>query len=220
MRKALVFALVSTVSFLLVSCFNITVNVYFPEKDVKSAFKSLEQQLMKGGEGESPAQPGGAPPAQPDGAPGGTKPQGRLDFELGARPAYAQGTGELSAELADKLRNDPEVVKAYKGMGERLGYINRLRDQGVLGEGSDGLLKPRGSLGKKETLAMEEENADRTAVINAMAKAIVELNNQPVNKSTIGQVLGKAGEQFADVRREAAKPGWWIQKPDGSWVKK
>lgn len=220
MSKALVFALVSAASFLLVSCFNITVNVYFPEKDVKSAFKSLEQQLMKGGEGESPAPPATSPPAQPGGAPGETKPQGRLIFEFGATSAYAQGASELSAGLADKLKNDPEVVKAYKGMGERLGYINRLRDQGVLGEGNDGLVKPRGSLGKKETLAMEEENADRTAVIKAMAKAIVELNNQPVNKGTIGQVLGKAGEQFADVRRESAKPGWWLQNPDGSWARK
>ena len=33
--------------FVLVSCAVITVNIYFPEKDVKEAYKSLEKELMK-----------------------------------------------------------------------------------------------------------------------------------------------------------------------------
>lgn len=198
----------------LVSCFSITVNVYFPEKDVKSAFKSLEQQLMKG-EGE----PDKTAPAEPskDSAPG---PQGWLDIGFGPKAAYAQGVSEQSAELADKLRSDPDVVAAYGEMGGRLGYIDRLRDQGTVGEGSDGLLKPKGDLGKKESSAVAEENANRTTIIRAMAKAIVELNGQPVNSDTVGQVLDKAAAQFAAVRRDAAKPGWLVQNADGSWVKK
>ncbi len=200
----------------LFSCFNITVNVYFPEKDVKSAFKSLEQDLMKG-EGapapESPAAP--SPEAAPPAAP-----HTWLQFELGPRAAYAQGASELSAELADKLKNDPSVVQAYRNMGARLGFVDRLRDQGLVGEGKDGLLSARDKLDKRSAAAVAEENADRSAIIKAMAKAIVQINNQPVNDQTISQVLDKAAGQFAAVRRDAAKPGWWVQNADGSWAQK
>ena len=147
MRRTAGYTILFLSSFLLVSCFSITVNVYFPERDVKSAFKSLERQLMKGGEGEAPATPDNAPKETPE-------PQGGLRFELGLPWAYAQGTGELEAELAEKLKNDPAVVKAYRDMGARLAFVDRLRDQGLAGEGSDGLLKPRGELDKRGSLAL------------------------------------------------------------------
>jgi uncharacterized protein YdbL (DUF1318 family) len=141
-----------------------------------------------------------------------------LDF--GVRTAYAQGTGELSESLSEYLKQDPDVVKAYGEMGGRVDYINRLRDQGTLGEGNDGLLKPRGDLGKKETAAMNQENANRKTIVRAMAKAIVLINGQTVTNAAIDQVLDKAAGQFAAVRADSAKPGWWVQKADGSWAKK
>ncbi|MBI5694322.1 MAG: DUF1318 domain-containing protein [Nitrospirae bacterium] len=177
--------------------------------------KSLEQQLMKG----EPAPEKPATPEEPakDAAPG---PQSWFRFDFGPKAAYAQGVSEQSAELADKLRSNPDVVAAYKEMGDRLGYIDRLREQGTVGEGSDGLLAPRGDMGKKESAAMAEENKNRTAIIRAMAVAIVELNGQPVNDANVGQVLSKAAAQFAAVRADAAKPGWWVQGADGAWGKK
>jgi len=201
----------------LLACFNITVNVYFPAKDVKSAFKSLEQDLMKGAEGAEPgeAEPGAAPE---EGA--GTGPQSRIIELLGPSSAYAQGSGELSSELAEKLRDDPEVVKAYREMGSRLGYIDRLRDTGMVGEANNGMLSARQALGKKESLAVDKENDNRSSIIWAMARAIVEINGQPVNNDTIRQVLDKAASEFAAVRRDSAKPGWWIQKTDGGWAQK
>jgi len=39
--------IVGLVSFLVISCATITVNVYFPQKEVKSAFKSLEEELLQ-----------------------------------------------------------------------------------------------------------------------------------------------------------------------------
>ena len=214
MKPALKYVIAAIACAFLVSCFNITVNVYFPEKDVKSAFKTLEQELMKGeGAPESPAAPAPetAPPAGP---------HSWLRFGFGPEEAYAQGAGELSSELADKLKNEPSVVQAYRAMGERLGFVNRLRDQGLVGEGKDGLLSPKDKLDKRSAAAVAEENADRQAIIKAMAKAIVQINNQPVNDQTISQVLDKAAAQFAAVRRDAAKAGWWVQNEDGSWAKK
>jgi len=205
-------------SVILFSCFSITVNVYFPEKDVKSAFKSLEKDLMKGGEGTAPTETPDAVPPKNDEAP--AKPQSRIELRFGPTEAFAQGAGELSSELAAKLRDDPDVVKAYREMGERLGFINRLRDQGLVGEGKDGSLVPKGELDKRQSAAVREENDNRATVIRAMAKAIVEINKQPVNDSSIGQVLDKAASQFASVRRESAKPGWWVQGEGGGWTKK
>src|SRR5512143_3948551 len=183
MKTAIKYVVALVACLFLFSCFNITVNVYFPEKDVKSAFKTLEQDLMKGeGAPESPAAPApeAAPPAEP---------HTWLRFELGPKAAYAQGAGELSSELADKLKNEPSVVQAYRSMGQRLGFVDRLRDQGLVGEGKDGLLAARDKLDKRSAAAVAEENTDRQTIIKAMAKAIVQINNQPVNDQTISQVL-------------------------------
>jgi hypothetical protein len=32
--------------------------------------------------------------------------------------------------------------------------------------------------------------------------------------------MGKAAATYAETRRDAAKPGWWIQLPNGRWVQK
>ena len=219
MRKSLVLVAVVLAS-IVASCFSITVNVYFPEKDVKSAYQSLEQQLLKGtGEMNVPA-PALTPPA-PKGAKPGTKPESRLEIRVGpATACAAESAGDLSVKIADKLKSDPDVVAAYRNMGERLGFIDGLRDKGTLGEGNDGLLKPRGELTKKEKLAMDEDNKDRKAIIKAMGKAIVELNGQPVTDAALKDVVPKAAAEFAGVRGDAAKPGWWVQGADGNWTKK
>jgi hypothetical protein len=53
-----------------------------------------------------------------------------------------------------------------------------------------------------------------------MAKAIIRINRQPDNEENMNQVRPQAVEQFAAVRRDSAKAGWWIQSPDGNWSKK
>jgi hypothetical protein len=45
MKKKVNFIMVAM--FFIVSCAVITVNIYFPEKDVKEAYKNLEKELMK-----------------------------------------------------------------------------------------------------------------------------------------------------------------------------
>ncbi len=53
-----------------------------------------------------------------------------------------------------------------------------------------------------------------------MARAILKINKMPTDAANLTQVTPQAAEQFATLRREEAKPGWWIQRPDGSWVQK
>ncbi len=53
-----------------------------------------------------------------------------------------------------------------------------------------------------------------------MAKAIVRINKVPENESNLNQVMPQATEQFAAIRRDSAKKGWWIQDTSGIWNKK
>jgi hypothetical protein len=53
-----------------------------------------------------------------------------------------------------------------------------------------------------------------------MAKAIIRINRVPENEQNLKQVMPQAVEQFAAIRRESAKKGWWIQAPDGNWSRK
>jgi len=187
------------------ACAIITVNIYFPEKDVKEAYKALEKELMTPNEKQQPA---------PD-----TKPQSFIPFEF-VRSAYAQEPG-LSDKIADAVKKMPDVVNAYKEMGGRIAETDRLRDSGLAGEANDGMLVERDKgLSPADRKIIEAENGNRRTVINGMAKAIIRLNRQPETPDNLRQVVPQATKQFASIRRDSAKKGWWIQDDSGNWGKK
>jgi hypothetical protein len=190
---------------ILVSCAIITVNIYFPEKEVKEAYKELEKELMTpGGPGKEPT----------------SKPEGSSKFELIAS-AYAQEPG-LADNIAQIVKRMPEVVNAYKEMGARLPAIDKLRDSGAVGEGKDGLLVVRDEklMTPEGKRLVDIENGNRRTVMNGMARAIIRINRVPENDSNLKQVLPQAVEQFAALRRDSAKKGCWIQDQYGNWARK
>lgn len=193
----------------LVSCAIITVNIYFPEKEVKEAYKELEKELM------TPGGPGQEPTSKPEG-----KPEGSSKFEL-ISSAYAQEAG-LADNIAQIVKRMPEVVNAYKEMGARLPAIDKLRDSGAVGEGKDGLLVVRDEklMTPENRRLVDMENGNRRTVINGMARAIIRINRVPENEANLKQVLPQAVEQFAALRRDSAKKGWWIQDQYGNWARK
>jgi hypothetical protein len=193
----------------LVSCAIITVNIYFPEKEVKEAYKELEKELM------TPGGPGEEPTSKPEG-----KPEGSSKFEL-ISSAYAQEAG-LADNIAQIVKRMPEVVNAYKEMGARLSAIDKLRDSGAVGEGKDGLLVVRDEklMTPENRRLVDMENGNRRTVINGMARAIIRINRVPENEANLKQVLPQAVEQFAGLRRDSAKKGWWIQDQYGNWTRK
>lgn len=210
MRKIRMKLFLASAVFLLVSCAVITVNIYFPEKDVKEAYKSLEKDLMN---------PGATPPAKPDDKKPGGKSQSLLHFEF-IPSAYAQETG-LAEKLSDSIKKMPDVVNAYKEMGARIADIDRLRDSGAVGEGKDGQLIVReGTLSAADRKLVEQENADRKIVMNGMARAMVRINRDKENDASIKKVMPQAVEYFASLRRDSAKKGWWIQDSNGNWIRK
>lgn len=201
------------------ACAIITVNVYFPEKDVKSAYKSLEDELLE----PAPKKPG------PASAP---KPSSRVDRRslLAAEgkwrvalvaDAFAQD--DLAQRITEEIKGYPEVVAAYKGLGQRLDRLNQLRDQELVGEGKNGKVVLRAKppkVGDAESQLVDEENKDREVIISGMAKAILKLTKQESTSANLAKVKPQASETFASLRRDRAKPGWWVQLPDGTWKRK
>jgi hypothetical protein len=205
--KKKVLVVVTILFLIMVSCMVITVNIYFPEKDVKEAYKALEKELM--------TPEGGNPKGKP-----GEKPESSIKFEL-VTSAHAQEAG-LSDKIAEIVKKMPDVVNAYKEMGARLTDIDGMRGSGAVGEGNDGMLVVRDEKlltpDQKKLIAME--NANRKTVVSGMAKAIIRINRVPENEQNLKQVMPQAVEQFAAIRRDSAKKGWWIQSPDGNWSRK
>ena len=204
MKKSIIFVTFA-LFFIVASCAVITVNIYFPEKDVKEAYKTLEKELMN-----VDKKPGTGPE---------DKPQSSLRFEL-IPSAYAQEPG-LSEKISEIVKKMPEVVNAYREMGARIADTDRLRDSGAVGEGNKGMLMEREkALPPADRNIVEIENANRRTVINGMARAIIRINRVPENEENLKQVMPQATEQFAAIRRDSATKGWWIQSPDGNWVRK
>ena len=205
MKRRFRFA-VGALFFIIASCAVITVNIYFPEKDVKEAYKTLEKELMTPGKKMDETKPEKAPTG---------KPESWLRFEFAA--AYAQESG-LAGNIAEIVKKMPDVVNAYREMGARVADTDRLRDGGSVGEGKDGLLVIREkNLSPADRQIVENENANRKTVINGMAKAIIRINRAQETPDNLRQVMPQAAAQFASIRRDSAKKGWWIQDANGNW---
>lgn len=209
---------------LLFSCAIITVNVYFPEKAVKEAYKSLDEMLLKN-EGEKlpggqqpPAAEPAALPAEPQ---SGSQSSLKQIFRSVSLVSVAQAAEE-GDDLAIELGSMPEVVAAYAEMSQRQSALNALFTSGAVGLTSQGLVTVRD---KTKVSAQDEglvsaENRSRKTVIGSMAKAILKITKQEATKAALDQTMGKAAATYAETRREAAKPGWWMQLQNGKWVQK
>ena len=211
MRKKVIKKTGVLLSMLLISCAIITVNIYFPEKEVKEAYQALEKELMTPEE----KKPEGAPEEKP-----ASSPQSSIRFEW-VVSAHAQESG-LADKISEAVKKMPDVVAAYREMGGRLSDIDRLRDSGAVGEGKNGLLAVRDEklLAPADRSLVASENENRTTVMNGMAKAIVRLNRDPENDQNLKQVMPQAVEQFAAIRQSSAKKGWWVQDSYGNWTRK
>lgn len=91
-------------------------------------------------------------------------------------------------------------------MKERLPVIADLKSKGVIGENNRGYLGYVSGNRANEAL-IAAENKDRKAIYSYFAK----------QQNTTLEVVEKVQ---ANRKAEKAKPGEFIQNPDGSWVKK
>jgi uncharacterized protein len=219
MKRHIMKMILALSCFILAACAVITVNVYFPEKAAKEAYKSLDEMLLKPGE-KAPGAKGTAPaPSAPE-----AKPQSSL-FDPGMSfalvPAAYAADNEADA-LAIELSSMPEVLKAYDDMSRRLPRLNQLFASHAIGLSNQGLISARdkSKLTSQDEGTISAENQSRKTVITSMAKAILKLNKQKESKAALDQVLPKAAATFADTKRDDAQPGWWVQLQNGRWVQK
>jgi len=214
-------ALLISALLILTGCAVITVNVYFPEKDINQAYSTLEDELLQSGKKKAPEQP--AKPADPADKQSALPLLYRMIPAANAQDLRKDDEEGLSADLVQKIKANPDVVQAYKNMGDRMDSMDKLRTDGTLGEGSNGLVILRvdeDALEKKTIKLIRDENKDRDVIMKGMAKAMREVRNLPENDESIKTTQKQATEQFAKLRAQKAKTGWWLQDSEGKWVQK
>jgi len=109
---------------------------------------------------------------------------------------------------------------AYQAMRNRdynRDDVNLMLEEGVAGEGNEGLLVIRQEnftlpeISRQEALTiLEEENADRETLIERLRRTSGVPEDQADQIARI----------FAGLNRDAAPEGSWIQTPEGEWVRK
>ena len=174
----------------------VTVNVYFPAKEVEKKAGDIVDDIRKS---EPP------PPAAPAG------PQSSInhlyDLVFHNRLAYAQKTDEITYPTIQSIKQRirerfPRLVPFFQkgAIGEgRMGYIEMLEGKG---------LTPSEKNDMKSL--MDAENRDRRALYLEVAKSMNISSDQ----------IGKVQRIFAQKWQHAAERGWWIQKDDQQWVQK
>ena len=188
---------------LLAAC--VTVNVYFPEAEVRDLSKQIEEQVRK----QAAEQSGEAPPPAPQPPPAPNQGASLFDLLVGATPAMAQ--------VAQPEITNPAIRKIIDSRSARFNELRRYFDQGVLGENNKGLVEVRNLEALTDLKAradvqrlVKAENADRQELYKEIAAA----------KNVDLAQLPKIRETYAGTLRQNAKSGDWIQQPGGSWVKK
>ncbi|MCX6564812.1 MAG: DUF1318 domain-containing protein [Candidatus Aminicenantes bacterium] len=171
----------------------ITINIYFPEATVRKAAEEIVEEIRKTDEEKKAPD---ALTACPEAAP----------FSL-VPAAYAQEATNVST---------PAIRALKETMKKRFALLKPYFNDGNIGETNLGMIDVRSEAGlnlqTKATLRnlVKAENDDRTDLYAEVAKAL------DIEDSQIERIQ----KIFAENWIAAAAPGWWIQKEDGSWVKK
>jgi uncharacterized protein YdbL (DUF1318 family) len=196
--KSLKFASISLFFLFLFSC--LTINIYFPEAEIRKEAEEIVKEIRKSEE------------------------------EKKEDKKNVSGVGEAQKILSDRENSFSLVPAAYaqedvtnpkiralkQSLSERFPKLRPFFDKGNIGETNDGFIQIRDESGlnlKEKALLrnlVKGENNDRRNFYDEYAKA------KEIDSSQIKRVQ----KIFAEKWINEAKTGWWIQKEDGSWIKK
>ncbi|MBN2244794.1 MAG: YdbL family protein, partial [Candidatus Aminicenantes bacterium] len=110
----------------------------------------------------------------------------------------------------------PTIRALKRSMRDRFPQLVPFYDSGHIGEGNDGYVVKRNeddlNLKKRAELRnlVRDENKDREDLYKEVAAAL------DIDQSQIPRIQ----KIFAGNWIRKARPGWWVQKPDGSWERK
>lgn len=125
----------------------------------------------------------------------------------------------LSAQVtwaaADLQINTPAISQIRESLHDHFHQLREYLVSGAVGLTSDGLLAVRDAsaipLDQRQAVntLVAEDNQDRRALYREIARA----NGHPEWEEEVRTT-------FAQRWIERARPGWWYQKPNGTWVQK
>ena len=122
----------------------------------------------------------------------------------------------VADEVAAPEITNPAIEKIIQSRAGRVKELNKYKASGVLGANNKALVEVRqlDALPLQERAAVQKlvkaENADRERMFKEIAAATgTNLSQLPKIRST-----------YATTLRQKARPGEWIQMPDGSWRQK
>ena len=174
----------------------VTVNVYFPAKEVEKKAEDLVDEIRK------KKLPLRENPSNP---------QSYL------KQVYAGMLNQGSAfAAAESEVNSPAIQNVKNRLRDRFPKLIPYFQKGAIGEGKAGFLEirlPNGlSAAEKTELnsLTNAENQDRQILYKEVANSM---------KIPLDQ-LEKVQRIFAEKWQGSADRGWWIQKEDGSWIRK
>lgn len=207
-------ALLGLVGVLALAC--VTINVYFPEEKVKDLSEKIEDAVAR------EAAEGAAPAAEGDKKNGTANQSVRFDF--GKAASFVVGSvlallpaGDISAqEVAEPEISNPAIRRIVESRGARVGELTRFKAAGAIGENNQALLEAKDlqSLPLQDRAAAQRlikaENDDREQMFKEIAAAT------GADPSSLPQIR----TTYAETLRQKAKPGEWIQQPNGEWQKK
>jgi uncharacterized protein YdbL (DUF1318 family) len=200
MRQKILKCVSASLAFLfLFSC--ITVNIYFPEAEVKKAAEEIVKEIVKE-EGEKEKKDKKVQMMELD----------QLSLSLGSSSSllptvYVQQETQVST---------PKIRALQNAMAERRPKLKPFFSSGNIGEMNDGYIKIRDESGlnlKDKALLrnmVNDENNDRRNMYAEVAVAM------EIDASKISRIQ----KIFAQLWVKNAQQGWWIQKENGEWVKK
>ena len=174
----------------------ITVNIYFPEATVRQTAEEIVNDIQQ----KATEKAGAEPIKQLSAVP---RP---VSFSF-IPMAYAQEETTVS---------NPAIRALKESISDHLAALMPSFAGGNVGLTNKGLVAIRNEEGlnlqAKAALRklVKEDNGDRMKLYEEVAKA---LNIEASQIERIQKI-------FAENWTKRAKPGWWVQKEDGTWVKK
>jgi len=191
-RHALVTAAAAGLAF--VAC--VTVNIYFPEAEVKAAASQIESEIQKQAAEKAGQEPIKKIAVLP-----------RAPFFTLVPAAYAQEETTVS---------NPAIRALKDQSADNLAALMPYFAAGNVGLNTKGLvdIRDESGLNLQSKAALRKLVADDNDVRMKLYAEVAKALNIEASQ------IGKIQKIFAESRIAAAPAGWWTQKDDGTWVKK
>ena len=133
----------------------------------------------------------------------------RIFLRIGLGTALFLSTATAFAGSYDIKTMTPEIQQALSGRQNRYSDLQNLKSQGAIGENKSGYVEILNSA-PGGAATVNQENEDR----RTLYRGIVDQNNLGA------QGMSEVERVFAEVQRDKARPGDFIQSPSGQWTQK